>query len=224
MEVNFTNINFDKDLQLTKNIEDKNIKINSICNNLPALNIVKDSDLLNSTITQTKKFFKNKKKYVIFGTGGSNLGARALINISINQPENILFFDNIDPLFFQSQILKLDIETTGFIVISKSGTTPETLSQLGCLINFANEKNILNFLYKNTMMITEYKNSPLFNIAKKNNCLLLEHKENIGGRYSVFSNVGMVPAILAGLDVKKIHQGVMNVLNENKFINLLKFA
>jgi len=224
MEVNFTNINFDKDVQLSKDIEEINLKIKNTCNNLPALNIVKDSDLLNSTIVQTTKFIKNKKKYVVFGTGGSNLGARALINTSINQPENILFFDNIDPLFFQNQILKLDIETTGFIVISKSGTTPETLSQLGCLINIANEKNMLNVLYKNTLIITEFKESPLFNIAKKNNCLLLEHKNNIGGRYSVFSNVGMVPAILAGLDVKKIHQGVIHVLKENNFINLFKFA
>ena len=224
MKVNFTNINFDKDLQLSKDIEEINAKIKNTCNNLPALNIVKDSDLLNSTIIQTKKFIKNKKKYVVFGTGGSNLGARALINTSINQPENILFFDNIDPLFFQNQIMKLDIENTGFIVISKSGTTPETLSQLGCLINIANEKNILNVLYKNTLIITEFKESPLFNIAKKNNCLLLEHKNNIGGRYSVFSNVGMVPAILAGLDVKKIHQGVIHVLKQNNFINLFKFA
>ena len=120
MEVNFTNINFNKDVEFTKNIEDKNAKIKSICNNLPALNIVKDNDLLNTTIAQTEKFLKNKSKYVVFGTGGSNLGARALINTSINQPENILFFDNIDPLFFQSKILKLDLETTGIIVISKS--------------------------------------------------------------------------------------------------------
>ena len=224
MKVNFTNINFDNDLQLSKDIEDINVKIKSICNNLPALNIVKDKDLLNSTIVQTKEFIKNKKKFVVFGTGGSNLGARALINISIKQSENILFFDNIDPLFFQNQVVALDIETTGFIIISKSGTTPETLSQLGCLVNIANEKNILNIFYKNTMCITEYKDSPLFNIAKKNNCLLLEHKNNIGGRYSVFSNVGMVPAILAGLDVKKIHQGVISVLNQNDFIDLFKFA
>jgi len=224
MEVNFININFDKDVQLSKDIEEINVKIKNTCNNLPALNIVKDSDLLNSTIVQTTKFIKNKKKYVVFGTGGSNLGARALINTSINQPENILFFDNIDPLFFQSQILKLDIESTGFIVISKSGTTPETLAQFGCIINIANEKNILNILYQNTMIITESKDSPLFNIAKKNNCLFLEHKNNIGGRYSVFSNVGMVPAIIAGLDVKKIHQGVLKIINQNNFINLFKFA
>ena len=64
-------------------------------------------------------------------------------------------------------MLKLDIGTTGFIVISKSGSTPETLSQLGSIVNIANEKNILNTLNENMMVITEFKDSPLFNIAKK---------------------------------------------------------
>ncbi len=63
MEVNFTNINFDKDVQPSKDIEEINVKIKKICNNLPALNIVKDSELLNSTIIQTEKFIKNKNKY-----------------------------------------------------------------------------------------------------------------------------------------------------------------
>ena len=67
-------------------------------------------------------------------------------------------------MFFQNQVVALDIETTGFIVISKSGTTPETLSQLGCLINIAKEKNIINVFYKNTLIITEFKESPLFKI------------------------------------------------------------
>ena len=120
--------------------------------------------------------------------------------------------------------MSFDIETTGFIVISKSGTTPETLSQFGSIINIANEKNILEILYTNTLIITEFKNSPLFNIAKKNNCLLLEHKKDIGGRYSIFSNVAMIPAIISGLNVRKIHQGALNILNKNNFSNSLKFA
>ena len=66
MKVNFTNINFDNDVQLSKDIEDINVKIKSICNNLPALNIVKDKDLLHSTIIQTKDFIKNKKKICSF--------------------------------------------------------------------------------------------------------------------------------------------------------------
>ena len=224
MKIDFTNINFEDEIQSVQNINDLNFKIKNVCNNLPALNIAKNSELLNLTIKKTESFKQDKKKFVVFGTGGSNLGARALINILVDQPDNILFFDNIDPLFFQSQILKLDFATTGFIVISKSGTTPETLSQLGTIVNIANEKNILNTLYKNMMVITEFKDSALFNIAKKNNCLLLEHQDDIGGRYSVFSNVGMVPAIIAGLNVKKIHEGVVKLLNKNDFTNAFKFA
>ena len=224
MKINFTNINFDNDIKIDSQIADYNIKIKDVCSNLPALKIAEDVNLLNLTIEKTTLFKQNKKKFVVFGTGGSNLGARALINILVDQPNNILFFDNIDPLFFQSQILKLDFETTGFIVISKSGSTPETLSQLGSIVNIANEKNILNILNENMMIITEFKDSPLFNIAKKNDNLLLEHQNDIGGRYSVFSNVGMVPAIIADLNVKKIHDGVNKVLSQNDFNNSFKFA
>ena len=224
MSTNFTNINFNEDINLPNNIDQLNQEITTICNNLPALNIVKDKELLEFTLEKTEIFKKNKKNFVVFGTGGSNLGARALINILINRPKNIFFFDNIDPLFFQNEVMSLDIKTTGFVVISKSGTTPETLSQFGAVINLAYEKNILDILYANTLVVTEFKNSPLFNIAKKNNCLLLEHQKDIGGRYSIFSNVGMIPAIIAGLDVKKIHQGALSIINKNNFTNTFKFA
>ncbi len=224
MSTNFSNIDFENDIDLPKNIDALNLKIKKTCKELPALNIVKDNRLLDLTIEQTKKFKKNKKNFVVFGTGGSNLGARALINILIDQPKNILFFDNIDPLFFQNQIMKLDIKSTGFIIISKSGMTPETLSQYGSVINIAKEKNILEILFSNSMVITEFNNSALYNIAKKNNCNLIEHKKDIGGRYSIFSNVGMIPAILAGLDVKKIHGGALNIIEKDNFFDLLKFA
>ena len=224
MKISFTNINFDKDIYIPKNIEDLNQKIKNVCNDLPALNIARDNNLLEYTIEQTERFKKNKNFFVVFGTGGSNLGARALINTCLDQPKNIFFFDNIDPVYFQNQIMNLDIESTGFIVVSKSGTTPETLSQLGSIINLAKEKNVLKMLYNNLLIVTEYKNSPLYNIAKKNNCHLVEHNKDIGGRYSVFSNVGMIPSIIAGLDVKKIHQGALNVINKNDYSDSLKFA
>ena len=224
MEINFTNVNFEKDISLPENIQTLNNDIKKICNELPALNIVKDVSLLDYTIEQTEKFKRNKRNFVVFGTGGSNLGARALINTLTKQPKNILFFDNIDPLFFQDEIINLDLNTTGFIIISKSGTTPETLSQFGSIINIAREKNNLDVLFKNCLVVTEFKDSPLFNIAKKNNCTLLEHKKDIGGRYSIFSNVGMIPAILAGLDVKKVHLGASKVIENSDFLNTFKFA
>ena len=224
MKINFTNVNFEKDINLPENIQTLNNDIKKICNELPALNIVKDVSLLDYTIEQTEKFKRNNKNFVVFGTGGSNLGARALINTLTKQPKNILFFDNIDPLFFQNEIINLDLNTTGFIIISKSGTTPETLSQFGSIINIAREKNNLDMLFKNCLVVTEFKDSPLFNIAKKNNCTLLEHKKDIGGRYSIFSNVGMIPAILAGLDVKKVHLGASKVIENSDFLDTFKFA
>ena len=224
MEINFTNVNFEKDISLPENIQTLNNDIKKICNELPALNIVKDVSLLDYTIQQTEKFKRNKSNFVVFGTGGANLGARALINTLTKQPKNILFFDNIDPLFFQDEIINLDLNTTGFIIISKSGTTPETLSQFGSIINIAREKNNLDMLFKNCLVVTEFKDSPLFNIAKKNNCTLLEHKKDIGGRYSIFSNVGMIPAILAGLDVKKVHLGASKVIENSDFLDTFKFA
>jgi len=224
MEINFTNVNFEKDINLPENIQTLNNDIKKICNELPALNIVKDVSLLDYTIQQTEKFKRNNRNFVVFGTGGSNLGARALINTLTKQPKNILFFDNIDPLFFQNEIINLDLNTTGFIIISKSGTTPETLSQFGSIINIAREKNNLDMLFKNCLVVTEFKDSPLFNIAKKNNCTLLEHKKDIGGRYSIFSNVGMIPAILAGLDAKKVHLGASKVIENSDFLDTFKFA
>ena len=224
MKINFTNINFEKDINLPENIQTLNNDIKKICNELPALNIVKDVSLLDYTIQQTEKFKRNNRNFVVFGTGGSNLGARALINTLTKQPKNILFFDNIDPLFFQNEIINLDLNTTGFIIISKSGTTPETLSQFGSIVNIAREKNNLDVLFKNSLVVTEFKDSPLFNIAKKNSCTLLEHKKDIGGRYSIFSNVGMIPAILAGLDVKKVHLGASKVIENSDFLDTFKFA
>ena len=61
---------------------------------------------------------------VVFGTGGSNLGARALTNIlQDDNGKKLLFFDNIDPIQFSNAILKLNLNRTGFIIISKSGST-----------------------------------------------------------------------------------------------------
>ncbi len=224
MITNFYNINSERDISLPGNIDVLSNNIKNICRELPALNILKDKELLRYTIDQTEKFKKNKKNFVVFGTGGSNLGARALINILVDPPKNIQFFDNIDPIFFQNQILNLDIKSTGFVIISKSGTTPETLSQFGSLIKIAKEKNILEILFSNSLVITEFKNSTLFNIAKNNNCNLLEHNKNIGGRYSVFSNVGIVPAILAGLDVSSFNRGALQLVEAKNYNNSFKFA
>ena len=223
MKIELKNLDFKKDVILPENISEINNHIFSICNKLPALNILSNKNLLNYNIDFVKKFMNGKKHFVVFGTGGSNLGARALININ-NKRNNISFFDNIDPIFFEKSFNNIDFNSTGFIVISKSGTTPETLSQFGSIIEVAFNNDKLKTLFSNTLVITEFSNSPLLNIAKKNKCLLLEHNKNIGGRYSVFTNVGLVPAIIAGLDVEEIYKGAFETFKDHQNSDFLKIG
>jgi len=224
---NYYNINFDKDIILPKNNDEYIYKIQETLKNLPAFNIIKDQELLKKTINKVSKFSEGKTVFLVFGTGGSNLSAKALINILQEKQKTIIeFFDNIDPINFKNRIQQIDLKSAGFIIISKSGSTPETLSQFGSLIEIFSQKKLLDFLYKNSLIITEDKPNPLLNIAHSNNCLVLNHEDNIGGRYSVFSNVGMVPAILAGLNVEQIHKGAFEEINkffQNEYLYLGQF-
>ena len=101
----FNNINFDKDLKFSKDNEKYISDIHATLLSLPSLNIVKNSKLLKETIQVTLKFAENKKDFLVFGTGGSNLGSKALINIlQGNEKVNMHFFDNIDPINFRNRI------------------------------------------------------------------------------------------------------------------------
>ena len=225
IKISYTNINFSEDIYLPENNEKHIFNIQDELANLSSLNIVNNSKLLDETISTTLNFSKDKKDFLIFGTGGSNLGAKALINIlQGNTKVNMLFYDNIDPINFQNSIKKIDLNKAGIVIISKSGSTPETLSQFGSLIQIFEEKNSLEILYKNSLVITEDKLSPLANIAHVNNCTVINHAKDIGGRYSVFSSVGMVPSIIAGLDVKKIHLGAIKQIEKYMQDNHLKIS
>jgi len=225
IKISYTNINFSEDIYLPENNEKHIFNIQDELANLSSLNIVNNSKLLDETISTTLNFSKDKKDFLIFGTGGSNLGAKALINIlQGNTKVNMLFYDNIDPINFQNSIKKIDLNKAGIVIISKSGSTPETLSQFGSLIQIFEEKNSLEILYKNSLVITEDKLSPLANIAHVNNCTVINHEKDIGGRYSVFSSVGMVPSIIAGLDVKKIHLGAIKQIEKYRQDNHLKIS
>jgi len=218
--VKLTNL-IKKDKEIVRNIQ-------SIILNLPALNIAYNDELLNKTIIQANNFAKDKTYFVVFGTGGSNLGSKALINIlQGKEKKKMIFYDNIDPIGFKNSIEQIDLKTAGYIIISKSGRTYETLSQFASLIEIFDQKNQLDFFFNNCLVITEDKSSPLREIAYQHKCKILNHEIDIGGRYSVFSNVGIVPALIAGIDIKKIYDGVKNLLIKVKngsFDEYLKLA
>ena len=214
MIVKYFNTNF-KNINNNQNIDQN---ISSIIKNIPSLNILSDENLLEKTKKISHQFREKKEKIIIFGTGGSNLGARALNNIILNNNISLEFYDNIDPINFENNFQNINFDTTGFLVISKSGTTPETLSQFSCIYQKSIELSKVKEFCSNTLIITEFKESPLYRIAKDNNCLLLEHHKDIGGRYSIFSNVGIVPAIISGLNINELFNGASEVIyNINKY-------
>ena len=219
MRISYQNDKYHNNINIPDSLKEIDNHIDSIIKNLTSLNITHNQNLLDQTINTTHQFEKNKKKFIVLGTGGSNLGSKTLINIiDVWNYKKIYFYDNIDPIYFKNSLQGLDLIEVGFIIISKSGTTAETLSQFGSIIQLASEKNILSEFFLNCLVITEFKDTPLYNIAKKNNCVLLEHDKDIGGRYSIFSNVGMVPSIIGGLDVKEVHKGAREVIdNENNY-------
>ncbi len=204
---------------LTKNIRFQNFKKKKIQKKLKLFfknlvdNSIKKENLMHSfTANFTYSFNKNllaklkkNKIFQIYGMGGSSLGAQAIYDfLKINIKKSFYFFDNLDE---QNQLIKTKKKTLN-IIISKSGNTLETI---------VNE-NI--YSSKNKLYITEKRNNYLRNLALKLKSDIIEHKNFIGGRYSVLSEVGMLPAELMGLNTKKFKR--FNKLISNKyFVNNL---
>ena len=142
--------------------------------------------------------FKKEKIFKIIGMGGSILGAEAIYNF-LKCKKQFYFINNLQ--YFNKYLEK---KKSTNIIISKSGNTLETISNVNLYLK-KKDKNLI---------ITEKKNNYLFNLAKKLKCEIIEHNNFIGGRYSVLSEVGMVPAMLMGFNEKKFKQ--FNYLIKNK--------
>lgn len=177
---------------------------------LDCFNIVKRSEDLSALDDPRFKNWCELKNFVILGTGGSSLGGQAIHSIANSCEKNLKFVSNLDPNSLENLLQKTDFEKTGFLVISKSGETLETICQLLVVTDFA--KHLHDFKDR-FVVVTEAKDSTLRQIASQNKFLCLDHPNTIGGRFSVFSLVGMIPAILCGLDPRTIRTGGRRVLD-----------
>ncbi len=158
-----------------------------------------------STISKNKNF----KKLNIIGMGGSILGVEAIYNFLKNKiKKKIVFFNNLVPNLKSKKNNKKDLN----LIISKSGNTLETIVSSNILIKNKN-KNIF---------IVENQKNYLNNLAKKLKGEIIEHKNYIGGRYSVLSEVGMLPSELMGLNEKNFKQFNFLIKNKNFINNLIK--
>jgi glucose-6-phosphate isomerase len=196
------------------------IKLNRIISNtLLSLDSKKDSFHslskkfnLNFKYSELKKFNKYKS-IILIGMGGSALGAEAIYSFCDRKiKKKFIFFNNLDQLKIEKIKKKVNLKNSLFIIISKSGNTLETLVNS----NLFKDK-ITN---KNTIIITEKKTNLLNSFAKNNKILLIDHKDYIGGRYSVLSEVGMIPAYFMGLKISEFRKNLL-VFFKSKEKNLL---
>ena len=202
---------------LTKNINFKNFlnKINSkkVKKDLNVF-LKENTEIYKSLSTSYKNNYSNKiikklKKYFnvrIIGMGGSILGTEAIYEFLKNKIKKNFYFVNNLNLKINSTEKKKYFN----LIVSKSGSTLETISNANIII----KKKDIN------VFITEDKKSYLWLLAKKLKAEIIHHNNFIGGRYSVLSEVGMLPAELMGLNIKKFKQ-INNLIKNKNFINLL---
>ena len=193
----------------------KNLHLNKIFKNLK-INYLKGQIKFLLSFSKSYKYsyskklvhkYKNFLNFRVIGMGGSILGAKAIFQFLNHKiKKNFFFIDNL-----QNKLdLKKNKKSFVNLVISKSGNTLETISNANILIK-KNNKNIF---------IIENKNNYLNNLANQIKAEIVEHKNYIGGRYSILSEVGMLPAELMGLKEKEFKR--LNYLISNKsFINQL---
>lgn len=173
-------------------------------------------------------FCENFNDVIILGTGGSSLGGQAICEINHfagSSRPTLHFMDNIDPDTFNRLFQKITPEHTGFIVISKSGNTAETLTQfLYCLDVFRSlvaDSLISHDIKHHFIVITDPGNSPLRRLAEKWQVGILDHDPEVGGRYSALSIVGLLPALIAGIDAYQIREGANTVIQQMMSANTI---
>tara|TARA_B110001452_G_scaffold233320_1_gene211076 strand:- start:705 stop:1934 length:1230 start_codon:yes stop_codon:yes gene_type:complete len=208
--VNFKNYQTNK-IKVKKNIETISKNINYTKNIFYSFS---KNFKYTFSINDLKKFQKYKV-VIIIGMGGSSLGSKAVYSFLKHKvKKKFIFFENLDVVQIQSVKKKYNFKNSLFIIISKSGTTHETLLNFSVL----KSNNINN---KNTIIITEKNNNQLYQYSKKEKISLYEHRNFIGGRYSVFTEVAMLPAQLMGLNTKALSKYSQDYLKGKKKKHLI---
>ena len=163
---------------------------------------------------------KNFKDVIILGTGGSSKAGRTFVQIAYRtfgrSPKfpKITFLENIDFQDFNDLFKKINLKKTGVIVISKSGETNETLVQFLIFLSKYKESFQKQKIEKYFTVITKKGSSSLRNLANDFSIGVIDLDNNLSGRFSAFSPIGLLPAAISGLNVKNITKGALSLLNE----------
>jgi glucose-6-phosphate isomerase len=190
---------------------------------LPLLRLPEKKDDLAQITEAARKLADGASDVVILGTGGSSLGGQTLAQLAgyavpgvgaLRAPPRLHFIDNLDPLSFESMLAKLPLATSRFVAISKSGGTAETLMQTIAALSAVKQAGLdpRNAFLGISEPAKDGKRNGLRDLLTKHQVPLLDHDPQVGGRYSAFTNVGLLPAAVLGLDIAAIRQGAAKAL------------
>ncbi len=183
-------------------------------------------------VVKKSKVSKKLKYILVIGIGGSNLGTKAIYDaiygftdvIDHKRFPRLIFLETTDPEYLRrlKNFLGFEIKHPEEIllnIISKSGTTTETIANAEIIISALKEKFDLKAI-EERIVITTDENSKLWNMAKEKNITSLPIPEVVGGRYSVFSPVGLFPIHAIGQDIESLCEGASTMRKnciENEF-------
>ena len=187
----------------------KNISTGSASNMLEWIALPDMGEKEHIALEEVAKKARKMNDFVVLGIGGSALGIRFLKDtfvdsVSKESDTKVTVCDNIDSDKFLRIIDKLNLKKTMFNVITKSGSTSETLAQMLIVINRYKSKKID---YRQHFIVTTTEGNALWNWALNEGIPVLSIPKGVGGRYSVLSSVGLLPARVMGLDIRALLRG-----------------
>lgn len=176
-----------------------------------------DKSLISSTL-EIYEQFKDRTNFVQVGIGGSSLGPEMLIKAIKRTDKNFYFLNNIDTDHTVETLKSFDIKDSIFYVVSKSGGTAETMAQMAIITNTLLEKGVKESeLSKYFVFCTDPVESSLKDLAQELGIKYLTVPSNVGGRFSVLTPVGLLPALFAGIDIELMNSSASQFAN--KFID-----
>jgi glucose-6-phosphate isomerase len=187
---------------------------------LPLLRLPAQRDDLPGITQTARRLVAGASDVVLLGTGGSSLGGQTLAQLAghavpgvglLRDPPRLHFMDNLDPESFATLLARLPLSTSRFVAISKSGGTGETLMQtaavLAALQQAGLEKRIDEMVLGLSEPVSGGKRNGLRDLLNPFGVTFLDHDTGVGGRFSVLTNVGLLPAAMLGLDIGAIRSG-----------------
>lgn len=183
----------------------------------PLLDIAGRRDDLPAIRSIADEIRSESEHVVVAGAGGSSLSGRVAASLAhLHHRPALHFLDNIDPDAIDQLLARIDARRSYFLIISKSGTTVETLGHLHVLLAHARQSLAAGEIARRFLLITMPGDNPMRRTAQAHGMRVLDHAADIGGRFSLLSNVGLLPAAIAGLDIEALRAGAGQIVDSLK--------